>query len=101
MLNAPLPQRQSRSDTYPVNMYLAGVYGVDLVKYGPKDIRNTFDSLGVRTKHERAKMASSMLPALSHRLPPKRKAWSSEDPRMSPFEAAALGLTYFSQKQRD
>ena len=37
-------------------------------------------------------MIASMLPALSHKLPPNRKPWMSEDPRMALFEAAALGV---------
>jgi hypothetical protein len=76
---------------------LGTVNGVDVLQFGPKDVRATFDSLGAKTKHERAKVIVSMLPALSHRLPPKRKPWMSEDPRMAIFEAAALGLAYYGQ----
>ena len=80
---------------------LGTVHGVDVHRYGPKDVRTTFDSLGAMTKHERAKAVITLLPALSHRLPPKRKAWMSEDPRMAIFEAASLGLTYYRQKRSE
>jgi len=34
--------------------------------------------------------------AFRDRLPPLRKAWMSQDPRISVFDAAALALTHFS-----
>jgi hypothetical protein len=46
-------------------------------------------------KHEIATVLAQWFPALAAKLPPKRKCWQSEDYRMSIFDAAALGLTYF------
>jgi hypothetical protein len=36
---------------------------------------------------------------LSFRLPPKRKPWDSEDPRMGMFEAIALALMIHHQRR--
>lgn len=74
---------------------IAGAHGVDVMRISSKDIRKKFEATGARTKQERAKIIASLLPALSHRLPPKRKPWMAEDPRMALFEAAALGLAYY------
>lgn len=49
----------------------------------------------VTTKYELARTVAEALPALRHRLPPKRKPWMSEDTRQSLFDAAALGLMAF------
>ena len=74
---------------------LAGVRGIDVVRFSSREIRKKFQSVGASTKNEQAKLIASMLPALSHKVPPKRKPWVAEDPRMALFEAAALGLAYF------
>ena len=48
-------------------------------------------------KHAVAVVLTKQLPILASKLPPKRKPWESEDYRMSIFDAAALGVAYFSQ----
>ena len=58
-------------------------------------IRNAFGGQNRITKYQIASMLSVHFPALSWKLPPKRKCWESEDYRMSIFEAAALGVAYF------
>lgn len=80
---------------------LAVLQGVEVLRLPSKEIRQRFEAVGARTKEERAKMIANMLPALSHKLPPKRKAWMSEDPRMALFEAAALALGYYGREQMD
>jgi len=57
-------------------------------------IHNFYSRFGARTKHERAKFISDQFPEFELQLPPPRKIWMSEDPRMSIFEAAALALMY-------
>lgn len=47
-------------------------------------------------KHEIASALAERFPELAPKLPPKRKLWQSEDYRMTIFDAAALGVTYFS-----
>jgi hypothetical protein len=45
------------------------------------------------TKHALAEIIAKRFPEeLGHRLPPKRKAWMSQDSRMDIFDAVALGL---------
>jgi hypothetical protein len=46
------------------------------------------------TKQEMAEAIAAQFPdELASRLPPKRKTWESEDPRMDIFEAVALAAT--------
>jgi len=40
------------------------------------------------------------LPALSSKLPPKRKCWQSEDYQMGIFDAAAVGVAYVTRRSR-
>ena len=53
---------------------------------------------GVSTKHQIATVIASRLPELAPLLPPFRKPWMSEDPRMSLFDAAAFALAYYHLK---
>lgn len=46
------------------------------------------------TKYEIAQMLAECFQQLSHRLPPKRKPWMSEDYRMDIFDAVAFGLAF-------
>jgi hypothetical protein len=48
-------------------------------------------------KYEIACAVAERLPELAPRLAPKRRIWQSEDYRMSIFDAAALGVAYFSR----
>jgi hypothetical protein len=53
------------------------------------------------TKHEIATRLANHFPEeLGSRLPPKRKAWMSEDYRMNIFDAVALATAYFRATQR-
>jgi len=48
------------------------------------------------TKQAVAQMLAEKFPAeLAARLPPKRRAWMSEDPRMDIFDAAGLAVAYW------
>jgi hypothetical protein len=51
-------------------------------------------------KYEVASVLARQFPALASRLPPKRKIWQSEDYRMGIFDAAAVGVSYFTQRNR-
>jgi hypothetical protein len=48
-------------------------------------------------KYEVASALARQFPALASRLPPKRKIWQSEDYRMGIFDAAAVGVAYFTR----
>ena len=62
---------------------------LQVYRFSRGTIRNYF---GIHTKRELAEMIALAYPALAPRLPPKRKAWMSEDARQSLFDAVALGV---------
>jgi hypothetical protein len=51
----------------------------------------SFRNLGCQTKYEVASVLVQAFPELAWKLPTERKPWESEDPRMSIFDAAAIG----------
>jgi hypothetical protein len=53
------------------------------------------------TKQKIAETIAQQVPAFSLYVPPKRKPWMSEDPRMGIFEAAALAWMYFQGREGD
>jgi hypothetical protein len=52
---------------------------------------------GATTKQKIAEMIAKQIPALNLYVPPERKPWMSEDPRMGIFDAAALAWMYFHE----
>ena len=52
-----------------------------------------------RNKYAIAVALAKQLPELVPKLPSVRKIWKSEDYRMSIFDAAALGVAYFSHRR--
>jgi hypothetical protein len=52
-----------------------------------------------RNKYTIAAAIVKQLPELAPRLPSLRKIWKSEDYRMSIFDAAALGVAYFTRRK--
>lgn len=58
-------------------------------------VRRAFSDSGATTKHEIAAEIARRFPELAPRLPRFRKPWMSEDDRMSIFDAASFGLTFF------
>lgn len=59
-----------------------------------KQVHHTFRGSSKITKFIIARGIAERFPELASRLPPKRKPWMSEDPRMAMFDATALALTY-------
>jgi hypothetical protein len=57
-------------------------------------VQTFFAAQGAATKQEVATRITELFPELSEYLPPKRKPWMPEHPRMGMFEAVALALTY-------
>lgn len=78
--------------------HLAQAESIEVHRYTKATVHNTFRRSGAKTKQEVAQAIAIHIPAFAHRLPPIRKAWMSEDPRMSLFDAAALGLTFFAHR---
>jgi len=72
---------------------LASSHKVKVALFSQKRIRQTFFADGRGTKHALAEILAKRFPEeLGLRLPPKRRAWMSEDSRMNIFDAVALGL---------
>jgi hypothetical protein len=61
-------------------------------------VKNAFPDCN-RNKYTIAAALAKQLPELAPKLPGVRKIWKSEDYRMSIFDAAALGVTYFSRRK--
>jgi Holliday junction resolvasome RuvABC endonuclease subunit len=61
-----------------------------------KQLRNSLLGDPKGTKQEMAEMTAVQFPdELASRLPPKRKPWKSEDPRMDIFDAMALAVVFW------
>lgn len=71
--------------------------GISVRTYFRVQVVQHFEELGTirGTKHRIAEQIVQQIPSLSLYLPPPRKPWMSEDPRMGLFEAAALGWMFF------
>ena len=61
-------------------------------------VNTTFRNLGCETKAEIAVALARIFPELVWQLPPKRKAWKSEHPHQSVFDAIALGMAYWQHE---
>lgn len=72
---------------------LAGSQNIPVLLFSQPEVRRRFFSKGLGTKHALAQLLAEQFPdELGFRLPPKRKAWMSEDYRMAIFDAVALAL---------
>jgi len=60
---------------------------IDVRIFERSDICMTFEPLGAGTRYEIARAIASRVPVLARRLPPVRKAWMSQDSRMTLFNA--------------
>ena len=60
-----------------------------------QEVHSLFETLGAKTKYDRARLVASYIPDLTHKLPQPRKPWMSEDLRMSIFDSACLALTHY------
>jgi hypothetical protein len=93
----PLSRRAKRiKRLHRLIAHFAAVQSIDLHIYSPDQVRNCFSKVGARTRFEIAQAIASQVHAFGHRLPPVRKIWQSEDPRMSLFDAAALAMTHYA-----
>lgn len=63
-------------------------------------MKKGFFEEGAANKHQIATAVVQKFPELAPRLPPDRKPWMSEDPRMAMFNAVALALTYFEKTKK-
>lgn len=75
---------------------VAQEHGISLEFVARDAVKQSLAGCG-SNKHEIASALAQRFPILASKLPPKRKCWQSEDYRTSIFDAAALGVAYFSQ----
>jgi hypothetical protein len=66
-----------------------------LARYSRPAIRSAFH-YDMITRYEIAQAIAAFIPAFEDRLPPPRKLWKSEDPRLWLFDAASLAMTHFA-----
>jgi hypothetical protein len=71
---------------------LASQEGITAASFSRAEVRSRF---GLNTKRKIAEAVVREFPELEPRLPPIRKIWMSEDPRMSIFDAVSLAITFF------
>ena len=80
---------------------VAAAHSVAIVLIADEDVRETFRNLGCETRDEIAVALARIFPEVAWRLPPKRRAWQAEHPRMTIFDAIALGLAYWQHPSTD
>lgn len=78
---------------------LAEKHVIDVHRISRAAVRESFYTVDARTKHEIALIIAKRIPAFAIRIPPVRKPWMSQDSRQSLFDAAALGLVFYTQKR--
>jgi hypothetical protein len=80
---------------------LADLRDIVIHKYSRAQVLDHLMERGATTKQKIAEMIAKQVPALSLYIPPGRKPWMSEDPRMGIFDAAALVWMYFQEREGD
>ena len=71
---------------------------IEVCRYSRADVRACFADAGALTRHEIAEAIASQIPAFAHRLPPPRRNWDNESPRLYLFDAAALVMAHYCAK---
>jgi hypothetical protein len=75
---------------------LAQTNAIETYRYQHGLVQRCFASLGATTRYEMAEVIARHVPAFQTHLPPRRKRWAKEDPRMALFKAVALAFTFFA-----
>ncbi|MBI4032583.1 hypothetical protein HY374_02660 [Candidatus Berkelbacteria bacterium] len=68
---------------------------ISVVAIPKSRVRAAFGGADVSNKHSIAQIISEHFPELVPRLPPRRKAWMSEDARLSIFDAVSFALAHY------
>jgi hypothetical protein len=77
---------------------VSAAHSVPICLVEDNNVRKTFRNLGCETRDDIAAVLSRIFPELLWKLPPKRRPWQSEHPRMAMFDAVALGLAYWQNQ---
>ena len=79
---------------------LAKTRRIAVRRFARSEIRAAFAAREASTKYQIAQAVSRELPDLAPWLPPPRKIWMSEDPRLSIFDAASLAMTLHDSRKK-
>jgi hypothetical protein len=77
---------------------LARTRSIEIQLFAEKQVRAHFERFGAKTREDVAMFLATNIDALSSRLPPKRKPWMSEDARLGLFDAAAVMVAFFIER---
>lgn len=77
-------------------LHIARAHNMDAKVFSRDVVQSVFSETGAVTRVQIAQVIADRVDAFSHRLPQRRRAWQSDDPRQSLFDAAALALTYYA-----
>ena len=72
--------------------------GVPVAQFSRSDIQRAFAYLGATNKDIIAGELAKHMPIFRRYLPPVRKPWMSEHPRMGLFDATALALLFYQHQ---
>ncbi|MEQ1709094.1 MAG: hypothetical protein ABL864_12270 [Terricaulis sp.] len=98
---APGSRRHSRvQELLDLFAELAIAQGVDVVRYGVREVRASLGLSPRANKHKIAVEVAKRFPALERRLPKPKRIWETEAHAMAMFQAGALALTYLGRAQR-
>jgi hypothetical protein len=75
----------------------AAAHSAEVVFVGREEVRRVFGRFGKTTKYDIAIQVATFFPELMWKLPPPRKPWQTEHRNMAIFDAASLGIAYFSR----
>lgn len=77
----------------------AETQGVHVITYSRMQVRACFEAEGLATKQAIAETIARHIPMLERFVPPPRKPWQAEHPRMGIFDAAALVATFYRSNE--
>jgi len=100
-------ERWDRAKTSPhirslvaVMVGVAAAHSLPICLVTEDHVRTTFRNLQCETRDDIAAVLARIFPELLWKLPPRRRPWQSEHPRMAMFDAVALGLAYWQHQSR-
>ncbi len=102
-VNAKTTHRNTRiKKLHAKGVALAKKHKIRVVNISGKQLRIALLGCEEGTKHEMAELLAKQFPdELAKHLPPKRKAWKSEDARMDIFVAVGLATAFVAKNLND
>jgi len=80
---------------------VAVAHGIPVMLLEESQLRASSVFVDCETRDDIAATLARIYPELLMDLPPKRKKWQSEHPRMTVFDAVALGLSYWLHEKTE